>query len=526
MTIPLTNTNRITVDKLDTIAKTMALPHENAPIRLPVTSGEERTAVAAFQATATASFSDVTGPDIYALLLRHSSCPLWITTPMTFTDRESHLNAEYCNSDWNNTAFGIGPIDVNFDVTTFLSANFSTPNNAPLNVLAKDTLVSHTYFWVPKGCSPGISLQYTVPGGNPLQTDFRAQVYRWISPGSEYYVGTIVQTMDAFTPGFTFVFAGPSPGAWYRIANWVVAQPIGFIGATDNFVTRILTSASVGWILVTPPPNVMSYPALLPFNLPPEWETTTVPFQNNRTNASAALFTNVTQVLAKEGTVLASRITPSQNYWAIEDCGMQTRVANEKYFGALENGLYTFTSPSPESQLYVNDVLFNNTPGSVDKCICYTLDKLGMASAMRFNDPGTSVYGTLAITVDWHIEYRTNSVLFPTAICITPIEVNHQAQVALGMISNFYENPLHWGLIAQGALAAARMVAGFIRSPTGQKVIQHIFKPNDSKNMEQKSMVNRSRSGSSVRIKVGKKNNKKKVSVRKSSLRKGRSKSR
>lgn len=522
MPIPFSNNNRLVIDKLDVIARTMAVPNEHSPIRLPVASGEERTAVTALQTTGTYNFSIHSGSDMYALLFRHSAIPFWIETIVIpkFGYPSNIFPIQQFNNPYINAPFQLstsGPA-VDTVLTSVAAPEFATPNNAATNFIGFDGKLGKHYFWIPKGMYTQVTLFKTTAaaGANML---FTFDFHRWVSPGNEVPMTNINKAFDALSN--LRIEVNTTKGGWYRTDNWLVSA----IDPTKPTGVVSIINAVVGWFVGDmTDPKLMEFSTVLPACQPPEWNSSIVPFSNVRVNAAAALITNVTQVLSKEGTVLAARMFPEQYYWDPITAKIGTRCAAEKYFGALENGLYTFTSPTMESQIYSDDVLTENV--LYGPVIVVNLDTIGPANVMKFNDPNINISGSLAITVDWHLEFRTNSVLFPTCTCITPIEVNHQSQVVLGTMPNFFENPLHLSMITAMAIKAARMVVNFVRGggpeyvqstyTTGRKFLQN--------NMRQATMVkprqhqSRSRSNSRgsrssrkvVRIKKPKRKNKNK----------------
>jgi hypothetical protein len=86
---------------------------------------------------------------------------------------------------------------------------------------------------------------------------------------------------------------------------------------------------------------------MLPVFTPPEFGNSTLPYSRTRANATSALFTNVTAALNKEGTVLAARLKPSIiDMWSFGVANINSVHPQFRYFGPMEKGLYTFTSPS------------------------------------------------------------------------------------------------------------------------------------------------------------------------------------
>jgi len=86
----------------------------------------------------------------------------------------------------------------------------------------------------------------------------------------------------------------------------------------------------------------------------------------------------------------------------------------------------------------------------------------------------------VAVTVDWHIEFRSTSPLFPPSVSATPLETVHQAHLAVGTLNPFTENPKHKSL--KGAAQAiardmARAVLGNSYKPVmyiARRAVNHL----------------------------------------------------
>jgi hypothetical protein len=150
------------------------------------------------------------------------------------------------------------------------------------------------------------------------------------------------------------------------------------------------------------------------------------------------------------------------------DLAIDTVYPKDRYFGAMENGLYTFTLPDSGAELY-RDCLFPTnsaliSPALVGSTNCkvgiFDLDKLGYANIILFTDINVGDT-TLAVTIDRHIEFRSSSVLFPLGYSNLQLETYHNAQMALVQLGVFFENPLHMGLIAAAVGQAIRSVASY-----------------------------------------------------------------
>lgn len=192
--------------------------------------------------------------------------------------------------------------------------------------------------------------------------------------------------------------------------------------------------------------------AMLPLTVATEYTSAPIVWQNTRANSVAVLFSNVSAVLQKEGVVTCAR-APSEGgltMWSHDtwQTGFTKIHPRERYFGPLEKGLYTFTLPDAVSEVYHEyDDLGINLP-----VFKHYLDGNRFCHCVLFRDPDH--LASMAITVDRHIEFKSNSVLFPYGFSSVPLEAYHQSQMALANLGVFYENPLHLGTIASLARQA------------------------------------------------------------------------
>jgi hypothetical protein len=254
----------------------------------------------------------------------------------------------------------------------------------------------------------------------------------------------------------------------YRLVSLEVRGTIQAIitSAAFGMTTTILSNNANG--LISPVDVCRS--VLYPISKPVEAAATIVPWKSVRSTAVGALFSNVTAVLNKEGTIKAARVSAETTcVLASSSFGVAIDKVypKDRYFGPMENGLYTFTLPDSGSELY-RDTLQNSTSQILPVWVAinrppavFDLDKLAYANLIVFTDVGASDT-TLAITVDRHIEFRSSSVLFPLGYSACPLETYHAAQMALVQLGVFFENPAHLGLIGAAVATAIRAVAPYV----------------------------------------------------------------
>jgi len=231
------------------------------------------------------------------------------------------------------------------------------------------------------------------------------------------------------------------------------------ISATNSFSPVTLWVGSTTSNIAAPRPitlplATLPLAAMLPITLATEFSSAPIVWSSTRANAAAVLFSNVSAVMQKEGTVNCAR-APSEtgvNIFSSQSWDSQfSRIhPKERYFGPLEKGLYTFTLPDSTSESYheYSDI------GIGLPAFRHYLDGNRFAHLIILKDPDN--VAAMAVTVDRHVEFKSNSVLFPYGFSATPIEAYHQAQMALANLGVFYENPVHLATIA--ALARKAIV--------------------------------------------------------------------
>lgn len=252
---------------------------------------------------------------------------------------------------------------------------------------------------------------------------------------------------------------------WYAgIVGTLPTSGVGFKIDVINYTSTNGVLLEAFYVGSTTAPSGMAFPctaptysepvrAMLPATTATEYTAAPIVWQSTRANSVAVLLSNVSAVMQKEGTVNAARAPTESgiNMFSSDNWNTQfTRVhPKERYFGPLEKGLYTFTLPDSVSELYHE---YDNI-GYVIPVHRHYLDGNRYAHCILMKDPDH--VSSLAVTVDRHIEFKSNSVLFPYGFATTPLETYHQAQMALANLGVFYENPTHLATIAAFAKQAA-----------------------------------------------------------------------
>lgn len=157
----------------------------------------------------------------------------------------------------------------------------------------------------------------------------------------------------------------------------------------------------------------------------------------------------------------------------------------EKYFYGLEKGFYTYVPLQTDVNEFADDV-WDAPQISVTMGVRIPwlhLGRTALVNTFRFDDPdgGTS----LAVNLDWHVEYRNSSVLWPVAVSALSLEEAHRAQLVCLEAGFFFDNVDHkfiLSMVSKGlgivapmlknkapAIASAGMAArGYIRSYLGE----------------------------------------------------------
>jgi len=308
----------------------------------------------------------------------------------------------------------------------------------------------------------------------------------WDSPGqcAQYYTTTFSSAGSLSVAPVPMVW---SSDAWLRVnsvsANmdgalseqlkiglFVASGTVSYTGNTANFGTFSFTASA-------------SNSFFLPRAGPTEFVNSSLPWYSTRTTAASALLTNTTKVMNKEGNVLWGRISPAvQNVWKVQSTYINTLHPAEKAFLPLECGTYTFCPPSTDMTNFWD---YSSNSAYALAVPVFRLDNDSLVNVGFLNDPdgGTS----LAMNVDWHIEFRTSSTLFQIGLATSPIEALHSAQLALVKSGFFFDNFDHVAIIGKvlrvlGSLhplmsAMSPLARGFMGTTQVSQTLSKVNKP-------------------------------------------------
>lgn len=362
-------------------------------------------------------------------------------------------NAPYGVSDLgqpdNMVLFGYAP-----GVATTWGANYNVTNpGSP--VIASNTTYGDTTFQAPIlgtdasiGGAPFIyapaatSTFIVVQAGAALtSTKVSLELEVWVSPGEVKTLSTGVAAGGAsWQVAFTFAeLAGLLSGAsWVRPVNVSMypAPPAPghapvvhfFVGTSLSTFSLVGSTTGLTTIAVDAPAGGSS--GFMPFPTPVDFYTSAVPWQHTRVTAAALAMENVTKVMNKEGTVMCGRLHPATtdpfNFTASNLAALHPM---EKAQLPLERGIYTYCAPAntfdrfkdysyPAKFLRSSTITYSNIP-------TFDLSFDGMYNCMVLQDPDG---GTLmSANLDYHLEFKSSSVLWPLAISRHSVEQLHSA---------------------------------------------------------------------------------------------------
>lgn len=430
--MPLTKVRNATSGVSD-IAKAIAIPQEHRPIRIPTYPSLERSAVLHLQQTRTLKVGAAGYFD--AMLFRSPVHPLWGTYQPSTSNA-----AVYCS--WNYTASTI------LTTTTSMPINagvFGTPQGVGVGGpdwaavtpvgYGKDGL---PYMYIPAN----VLFQATLNSTATFTTwEMDLECYYGTDDSSER-LSIMLTGSGVFGNGLSI-----NANAWVR--------PVALRFTAAPTVAGNLTYVNIGFFGGGSfnAPNAPIIASFFPLFPVPEIQNSVTPYYSTRCTAAAVLFSNVTAVLQKEGTVQAGRLNVSSGYPYDPSFsfGVLTSLhPQEKYFGKLEDGLYAFSLPSAESDTFRDCVSLSAIASKPFPL--FHIEGFGYYQHMRFSDLDATSATQLAITLDYHLEFRSSSMLFNLGYSSLPLEAYHEAQLALVKMGTFFENPKHISQITKKVL--------------------------------------------------------------------------
>lgn len=452
---------------MESLAKQIALPAENKPNRFPSFPALERTALMGFTQPATLEIP--VGMDTKVLIARQATYPVWgqiksnadvylaqwkgaeVQTTQAMGARDQVVTEQVSATAVGSIAASVGLVGVVGGASTFawpIMGEDLTGNPSP-------------YLYVPENWNLYIVTNFSVV--TPNSGSVAITYEEWTAPGQNKTSGVKVAFANGVTGCMSPASTTASGGRWVRPTNYDYAS--GTAWSAPNIPSTTITFVAVagtgayatsgvnaGTITVTGADTR----GLLPLVYPTEFVNSQLPWMSTRLTAVGALFTNVTQVLNKGGTVMAGRINPATyNPFNVSKAVINTLHPAEKAFLALETGLYTYCPPSTDMAEFWDYVL--NTSNGAAGAPVYRLDNAALTN-IAFFTPG-SVAEAMAVNASWHMEFRTTSALFQVGMSGLTLESLHQAQLSLSKVGFFFENPSHVEIIRR-VIASVRSMIG------------------------------------------------------------------
>lgn len=482
------------------LAKTIAVPAIHKPVRVPSFPNLERTAVMSGTNTFTISVIGMSAPeydstgaasdgdirlltdentDGCGLLVRSATFPLWLGRWLGAPGLKTCIGVFMSFADLGITPLIAETGDQYIFPPRWVSGYHSVNANQYERIYPLGSAANNDWVYVP----PSISAKFTqIVADAPVVKEARTKTYAEVSLVSAISTGTMILTVESHNGGnyTTHAIAGTlvsgdlvrfSLGSEVQgktVAGWI--RPIKITGDAlshpANFQEFRLystgeTSAEGSGVALPMGPLYMRLPACPP----PEISKSHLPYESCRSTAAAALFSNVTSVLNKEGTVGAIRLPKDEtSVWALRDpytAYVSDVKATDRYFGPLEKGFYAFTTPDASSEVFRDHVQHTLRVGR--KMVVFHLDAFDYIAPFRLSDLNTGNSTTMAVTVSRHLEFRSTTSLFPTDFSRASLESYHLAQMAIARTGTFYENPVHLATIARVVLNGVKALYPVIR---------------------------------------------------------------
>lgn len=427
------------------LVQTIAVPREHRPTRIPSFPALERTSVLSFTDTFTLNTA---APQLqlptHVAVIRDPVFPVW----RAFQDLSGQY-AVYRHAEIDGTILD-GGVQVNIKLEYDAKLYTNTPVT-PLPGTAVPLYVYGGKEYIPmitRNAAVQVSCA-TNPGVTAI-TVFGHYLDSNVDPLPFDASGVGVYKLVAGVHYFALTFELPL-GAIAFVADAVALTTQNGTSPGTLAIGSTTSNNAFGTPISDPRPDV-TLNAMLPITSATEYSSAPIVWQNTRANAVAVLFSNVSAVMQKEGTINCAR-APSEagvNMFSYSTWNTQFPSVHpkERYYGPMEKGLYTFTLPDTTSEIYHE----YDQIGVGSTAYRHYLDGNRFAHLITFEDPDYSA--ALAVTVDRHVEFKSSSVLFSYGFSATPLETYHQAQMALANLGVFFENPTHLATIASMARAA------------------------------------------------------------------------
>lgn len=476
------------------LARQIALPGEAAPLRFPSFPALERTAVIGFNTPFAYDVEANTSRLI--MVARQATYPVWVETPSYVSHSATYPCAGIETGLGGNVqvSTAVGSNLVNWSSGDVSASSLqpgisgTTTNTSSLlsvyPMLGRDSKTGGAEFiYVPRNSKMHVVIFAASTVSAAITIDATMEV--WGTPGETYttFQASLVTVGPGVTGGSTIML----PPGLNAYDGWVRPKQItiqtGGSGITMSrqwYVSIVVTSNTSSLTYTGSASNAGSLSGgtsfvtlncMAPASQPTEFLNSPMPWYATRVTAAAVLGTNVSQVLNKGGTVLCGRVSPAViNPWKMTTSYVSGLHPAEKAYLPLETGLYTYAPPSTDLVLFTDYTL--NTGGGAPIAPLYNLSSDALVNFVFVKASG--VAESLALTVSWHMEFRTSSALFQVALSGMTLESLHAAQIVLAEFGFFFENPGHTKLMNKVMSVAKRYgpsLVGLVH-PTAGKLAQ------------------------------------------------------
>lgn len=461
------------VQQMQGLAKTIALPNMFPPTRYPSFPALERTATIGFSYPT--ALDTEAGVNTHVMVARQAAWPLWAGQKGSAWGYSARYSTEM-----QSPAQGTGdeydyPIRPEF--TDFTSGSQAASPAAPWTVgisgalplpflfpiIGRDSATgAGDWFYIPGGgaCAVIIGSSGAFAFSPSVATAVIFNYEIWTSPGRSTFNSLTFNIPAAKTSNYA-VLTPTLEGSWIRpkSINYTSASaPMTqiFVQLLSYNTSQIsMTTMGAGEGLGTMILGGTVQRTFVPLVGPSEFVTSRLPWYGSRVTAVAGLFTNVSQVINKGGTILAGRSAPSyRDPWQVTYDTLKAFHPSEKAFLPYETGCYTYCPPSTDMADFW-DYTLSEGLAAKNPLPIYRLDNDAMVNHMFFSAPA-AVAESLAVTLDIHLEFRTSSALFNIGLSTITIEAFHQAQIALAAAGFFFENPQHKAVLSRVVQAARK----------------------------------------------------------------------
>ncbi len=452
------------LQSMTALEQAISLPHEYAPSRYPSFPALERTAVMSFNVPKTLGFP--TGAtELKGALFRQAAWPLWVDTSVTswiqvlnYPCLDVTVVGNNMTNSNTNVSFPAITCPVNSQVsnstasstTLGISGAVAPAWNWPLLGFHLDK----GYTYVPKGATLAFHVGVQSKSAS-MDVICSVSLATWIDRSAESFTEMATVTITGTNLGVMSTPTVATENVWVRVVALNFRAQTG-VNFGEIGVRMIVTSAST--LTFSPSASTLgtvqvggeTATLMVPFSSPPEFDVTERPWLDTRVTAAALLLTNVTKVLNKEGTVLAGRLKNTAfEAWSFDSTRLASLHPAEKAMLALETGFYTYAPPSTDLQGFYN---YTYSPATyaptgflnvADITPVFNLDNDSYANCFILTDSDASTPSSFAANLDWHVEFRNNSTLFPIGMSGVTLEAFHQAILNLVSHGFFFSNNKH-----------------------------------------------------------------------------------